>query len=94
MTYADQAALLSSSSWRSRVDACTREQAGIYASDARPEYKELAAAVIHEPMGSATYAVAAQVTSAPGMSEEVTDQAILSAVQMVWPKVGITFVTP
>lgn len=94
MAYKDIGGLAGDPGYLSRLSACCTEQAGIFINDARPEYKDLAEAVIENVLATTWFAwiVASQPgfgdAYASGGSESITDGQLLSAVQAVWPIVG------
>jgi hypothetical protein len=90
MTYAEQAATAADEEFRSRVRACSTEQALVFINDDRPEFSLLAEQVIRSP-GNADPLVPL-VAGKPAITPESEDPDILAAVQSVWPVYGATLV--
>jgi hypothetical protein len=91
MSYASMGALADDPGFLTRVTSCASEQALIFKDDARPEFANLATAIIQTP-GNAR-GLFELVCVSPSF-REVTDSAsvpdadILAAVQSVWPVYG------
>jgi len=88
MTYAEQAATVADEGFRSRVRACSTEQALTFVNDDRPEFHLLAEQVIH--WNGAADPLISLVAGKPGISSASGDPDILAAVQSVWPVYGAT----
>jgi hypothetical protein len=94
MAYADVGGLAGDPGYLSRLTACCTEQAATFINDSRPEFHDLAQAVITDALAAMWFAwvVAAQPgfgdAFASGGSTAITDPMLLSAVQATWPIVG------
>jgi hypothetical protein len=91
MAYQNMAVLSFDSAFRDRVIACAKEQALIFKDDQRPEFHNLAWAIIYSP-GNAQGLVDL-VCVAPGFGDvtdpsAIDDAEILSAVQANWATYG------
>lgn len=97
MTYQSMANLAQDNDFRERVFSCCLEQALIFKDDGRPEFKNLANAIIGTP--AAAQGVFTLVCVSPNFKEVtepsgVPDIEILSAVQANWPVYGTVMFTP
>ena len=87
MAYSDMAALMADQTQTDRIDACIREQGAIFAGDGRADIASLGRAVVSGSYGDIT-AVRNAVCTGPSWNTIDDDQALLSAVQSVWPTVA------
>lgn len=87
MSYQEQNDLYRDVEQRGRLEICTREQGLIFANDGRPDIASLGRGVTAGDMQDID-AVIAGVCVGPNYATVGDDQALLSAVQGVWPAVA------
>lgn len=87
MSYLEDSQLAGNPEFRQRANMCIREQGYIYSADGRVDIASLGRGAV---AGNLTdiEAVLMAVVAAPGNEGLQDDQALLAAVQAVWPTVA------
>lgn len=76
--------------FKGRCRMCIAEQAKVFSDDDRPEYSELARIAMTD-INVVLEQMFPFICSEPGMGSTASDGQILSAVQMLWPKIGAKY---